>query len=90
MEPHEIKELRRTTGWSQHKMGRFFGYTSVAVHKWEHGLSTPPNVCQAVLIKLERQLDERSQQQREPFIHRLEQAYFQEGMKGFLICLFNA
>ncbi len=52
LQPHELRYLRESLGWSQAKMGSFLGKTKVTVHRWEQGQFAPDDVTLGALHRL--------------------------------------
>lgn len=52
LQPHEIRYLRESLGWSQAKLGDFLGKTKVTIHRWEQGQFAPDEVTLGVLHRL--------------------------------------
>lgn len=90
MTPQRIKRLRTQLGWSQQQMGRHFGYSSVAVLKWEKGQTEPPDMVKATLTQIERELDKRKQKQKQQdFINGLAATAITGGLIALLGYVFK-
>jgi transcriptional regulator with XRE-family HTH domain len=89
MQPDEINQLRKRLGWSLADFGRYFGVTSQAVFKWEHGQTQPSDFALAVMIQLRRRLDALGEQQKQQFINGLKNALLTGGIVAILAYLFN-
>ncbi len=50
--PNEIQHLRKALGWSQTKMGQFFGRDGGTVQRWEAGRYDPEPAHNGVLYQL--------------------------------------
>ena len=41
LEPSEIKEIRKSLGWTQKQLALHVGVTKISVYKWEKGIARP-------------------------------------------------
>jgi len=46
LEPYQIREIRKSLGWTQKQLASHLGVTNISVYKWEKGVAKPhPTFC---------------------------------------------
>lgn len=89
MSPDRISRIRERAGWTLQEMGDTLGVTRQAVSAWERGVRTPGKYEQALLRKIEGQLDQRDQKQREQFVQAITGLAAGAGIAALLSFLFS-